>query len=115
MATLIYIAAFLTVAIAITHSVLGERHILIRLFRKTNLPAFVRSTLRFAWHITSIAWCGFGVILVLLARGDVHGETLRWVIGATFATSAVVALAASRGRHLSWLVFGLIAGLTVLY
>lgn len=115
MTTAMYIAAFLAVAIAAAHSVLGERYILIRLFRETSLPAFTRGTLRFAWHITSIAWCGFGAILVLLARGDVAGDGVRWAISATFAASAVVALIGSRGRHFAWLVFGLIAVLVVAY
>lgn len=38
MNTLLYIAAFLTVAIGIAHSYLGEHYILIRLFRRDNLP-----------------------------------------------------------------------------
>jgi thiamine transporter ThiT len=115
MATAMYLAAFLAVAIAAVHSVLGERYILVRLFRKTRLPTFVSGTLRFAWHITSIAWRGFGAILVLLARGDVAGDGVRWAISATFAASAVVALIGSRGRHLAWPAFGLIAGLAVAY
>ncbi len=38
MTTLLYIAAFLTFAIGVVHSILGERYILIRLFRRDNLP-----------------------------------------------------------------------------
>jgi thiamine transporter ThiT len=115
MAASMYIAAFLAVAIAAAHSVLGERYILVRLYRNTRLPTFVSGTLRFAWHIRSIAWSGFGAILVLLARGDLAGNSVRWAISATFAASAVVALIGSRGRHLAWPVFGLIAGLAIAY
>ena len=64
MTSLLYITAFLTFTIGVAHSVLGERYILIRLFRRNNLPKlfggpeFTILTLRFAWHITTIAWWG---------------------------------------------------------
>ncbi len=61
MAALLYFAAFLSVALGIAHSVLGERYILTRLFRRADLPKlfgsseFTVRTLRFAWHITTVA------------------------------------------------------------
>ena len=54
MRTTLYVAAFLIVAVGIAHSYLGERYILIRLFRRENLPelfgsaGFTIRTLRFA-------------------------------------------------------------------
>jgi len=57
-------AAVLTILVAAAHSYLGERYILIRLLRRNDLPKlfggveFTKKTLRFAWHITSIAWLG---------------------------------------------------------
>ncbi len=44
MKTLLYIAAFFTFAIGIVHSVLGERYILVRLFRRKNLPKLFGGT-----------------------------------------------------------------------
>jgi len=38
MKELLYLAAFLVAALGIAHSVLGERYILVRLFRRDNLP-----------------------------------------------------------------------------
>jgi hypothetical protein len=78
------------------------------------MSKFVSRTLRFAWHITSIAWCGFGAILVLMARGEASGRRVGMVVGVTFALTAVVVIS-SRGRHLAWIVFGLIAVLAVVY
>ena len=55
-------AATLAVGVGLAHSYLGERYILTRLFRRTPLPplfgsdTFTRRTLRFAWHITTVAW-----------------------------------------------------------
>jgi len=114
------VAATLTVLLAAAHSYLGERYILIRLFRRGDLPKlfggtrFTQDTLRLAWHITSVAALGFaGLLLALALPGPpmepwVHG----WIIGATFAACGLVALVGSGGRHLSWIVFFSIAALT---
>lgn len=112
MSTGLLIAAFLLVAIAIVHSVLGERYILVRLFRRENLPRlfgsdwFTKRTLRFAWHLTSVAWLGFAVLLVVLAQpGAIAPHLLARVVSVTFLLTALIAGVASRGRHLSWIVF----------
>lgn len=112
------VAAALAALIAVAHSYLGERYILIRLFQRDDLPKlfggveFTKQTLRFAWHITSIAWLGFaGVIAALGAFPSDAGRTQALVVSATFGLSGVVALVGSRGRHLSWMVFFAIAAL----
>ena len=105
-------AATLAILTAGAHSYLGERYLLVRLFRRTDLPKllggteFTKRTLRFAWHLTSIAWLGFAALLVSLGRdgGGTFSE-LSWVICGTFGVSSLVALVGSRGRHLSWVVF----------
>lgn len=105
------VAALLAVGIGLAHSFLGEKYILIRLFRQP-LPhlfgddRFTRQTLRFAWHLTTVAWFGLAAIMILLQLEDASRLNLLRVIGATFAVTAVTALVASHGRHLSWLVFG---------
>lgn len=112
-------AAILTVLLAAAHSYLGERYILIRLFRRGDLPKlfggtrFTQDTLRLAWHITSVAALGFaGLLLALALPGGVAPRVHGRVIGATFAVNGLVALVGSRGRHLSWIVFFSIAALT---
>jgi hypothetical protein len=108
------VAIVLLVLIGAAHSYLGERYILMRLFRRGPLPRlfgsdlFTRRTLRFAWHITTIAWWGAAATLWALAGGSARGGIL--AVSATFAVSAAVALIGSRGRHLAWLVFAIIAG-----
>ena len=108
------LAVILIVLIGFAHSYLGERYILIRLFRHP-LPElfgsddFTRKTLRFAWHITTVAWLGFGAILLQIHRDDLSRGSILGAIGITFGITAAIALVASRGRHLSWIVFGLIA------
>lgn len=118
MSTPLLAAAVLAALLALAHSYLGERYILIRLFRREDLPKlfggaeFTKQTLRFAWHLTSVAWVGFaGVLGALAASSDGAGRTQAQIISATFALSGVVGLVGSRGRHLSWVVFFLIAAL----
>ena len=119
MTTALYAAALLTVAIGVAHSWLGERYLLMRLFRRGNLPAlfggeeFTRNTLRFAWHVTSIAWWGFAAILLVLADGPPPQQTLGLIIGVTFLLHFAITLIASRGKHLAWPVFLAIGLLTI--
>ena len=119
MNTPLVIAAALMVLLAVAHSYLGERYILIRLFRRSDLPKlfggtdFTRRTLRFAWHITSVFALGFAAILVLLTSSapDVARNTAR-VIAVSSLVCGFVALIGSRARHLSWIVFFAAAALT---
>jgi hypothetical protein len=119
MAVWLWVAAVATVAIGVAHSWLGERYLLQRLFRRSDLPKLLGSTeftirtLRFAWHITTLAWWGFAAQLVLLARDRATPAAVAGTVAVTFLVSFLVSLLASRGRHLSWLVFlliGLVAG-----
>ena len=118
---MLILAAFLAFGIGIVHSALGERYILMRLFRGSRIPPlfggdqFTKRTLRFAWHLTTVAWWGFAYLLVLLSRdaADLEPAVLRAVAGTFFVTGAI-ALVASRGKHLSWVVFWAIAALCAL-
>lgn len=107
------VAAGLALAVGGAHSYLGERFILTRLFRRTDLPAlfgsdvFTKRTLRFAWHLNTIAWIGASATFIALGRGSAQ-QGIR-VLSLTFLLSAVVTLLISRGRHLAWIVFAAIA------
>lgn len=109
-------AALLAIGIGLVHSYLGEKYILMRLFRQP-LPKlfgddhFTKQTIRFVWHILSITWFGFAAALVMLNSPDVSRSGLLMVVGITFGVTGLVALIASRGRHLSWIVFGAISAL----
>jgi hypothetical protein len=120
MNTLLLVAAGLVLLVGAAHSYLGERYILIRLFRRTDLPKvfgsdlFTRQTLRFAWHLTTVAWWGTAAILVAAAAsrsGTVSVGQIGAAVAATSLVSAVVAFVGSRGRHLSWVAFLAIAAL----
>lgn len=108
------VAAALTVLVSAAHSYLGERYVLTRLFRR-DLPkllggtGFTKQVLRFAWHLTSVAWLGFGALLLALAAGSPTPATLRTIVAVTFGVHALITLVVSRGRHLAWIAFLAIA------
>lgn len=112
------IAVFLCVAIGAIHSYLGERFILIRLFRQTQIPHlfgsdfFTKRTLRFAWHLTTVAWCGLAYLTWAVSRNPADlPQVVLQTVGWVFLISGAMALFASKGKHLSWLVFWTIAAL----
>lgn len=108
---LLMLAAFLTFAVGLAHSYLGEKYILMRLFRRDDLPkllgdqVFTVRTLRFAWHVTTLAWWGFGAMLWCASRGELTAASALDVLGVTMLVTAATILFASRGRHLAWPVF----------
>ncbi len=111
------IGAVLALGIGLAHSYLGERYILIRLFKRGNLPHlfgsddFTRRTLRFVWHVTTIAWWGLGAVMAVYATGQIDqpGRAALAVMALTFLVTAAITLLITRGRHLSWVVFLAIA------
>lgn len=111
-------AAILCFVTGIIHSYLGERFILIRLFRGDKVPHlfgsdfFPKRTLRFAWHITTFAWWGFGYLLWVVAEEPENiNQIVLNTISAVFFMSGVFAFGFTKGKHLSWIVFWAIAGL----
>ena len=112
------IAAVLILLLGLVHSLLGERYILVRLFRRDNLPRlfgsdlFTKRTLRFAWHLTTVVWLGIAALLVQLASGRPLGAPdIGAALAITAGASGLVALVGSRGRHPAWIVFLVVAGL----
>lgn len=115
----LHLAAALTFLLGLAHSVLGERFILIRLFRRADLPKlfggteFTTRTLRFAWHITTIAWWGMATLLWLAGSGELTERATLMVIGYSFVVAGLLPLVITRGRHLSWLVLFLVGGIAL--
>ena len=99
---MLYLAAVLLFLLGLAHSLLGERYILVRLFRRDNLPRlfgspeFTVRTLRFAWHITTVAWWGLAALLVAIAQDGFGppetGATVARIIGWTAIISGLLPL-----------------------
>lgn len=113
---MLQLAAALVALLGIAHSYLGERYLLIRLFRRDNLPkllgstAFTQRTLRFAWHLTTVMAFGFAALLLQLA-GGAAGPALVRTIGGTLLLGGLLPLVHTRGRHLAWVVLFIAGGL----
>jgi len=86
------------------------------LFRRGDLPKIrgsgqtTQKTIRIAWHVTTILFWVFGLILLLMARNALTVQSMSAVMAGTFLPMGVLSLVASRGRHVSWLPFLIIGG-----
>ena len=106
---MLYAAAFLIFATGLAHSVLGERYILVRLFKGQDLPklfgdtSFTVGTLRFVGHLTTVAWWGFAYMLVLAKQDQLSGHSGLQVVCAVAVISGFFPLFFTRGKHLSWI------------
>lgn len=114
---MLLLAAALIFLTGCAHSYLGEKYILMRLFKRGDLPklfgdtAFTEGTLRFAWHITTLAWWAITALLMLGHQGALSRTTVLQVIVVVALASAALPIVFTRGRHLSWIVFVLVAAL----
>jgi hypothetical protein len=91
------------VVLAIAHSALGEAKLIGPLisgdFPPLGIPSpFAKRVLRFAWHLTSVAWLGLAAALWIAPH-------CAPVVGLTLAISGVVTHASTRGAHFAWSVF----------
>jgi hypothetical protein len=113
------VAGCLSIAIAVAHSVLGERLVVTPLIMQgESLPKlggsrrFMRRVIRFGWHLTSVAFIGLGALLVSMSKEPMQYVTSLEIICVTFAVSSLTVLIGSRGKHFAWPVFAVIAALT---
>lgn len=114
-------AAVLTVVVGIVHSWLGEIRIVSPLVDGPmraplmEKSKFARRVVRFAWHITTLAWLGFAAILAVLATGPLggHDHIILIAIAATFMISGLISFIISRGRHVGWPLFFAIGATTL--
>ena len=107
----IWIAAALLFVVAIAHSVLGEKFLIHPLIASPDwtLPvlsrAYANRLLRFAWHLTTMAWGGLAIVLV--------GVPIAYAFAAVCLASAAWILGMLPG-HVAWPAL-LAAGLLVLW
>ena len=117
---MLLIASLLIFITGCAHSYLGERYIIMRLLKRDGLPKlfggteFTAGTLRFAWHITTVAWWAFALLLALASQNALSSTLVLQVIAGASVISAALPLFFTRGKHLSWLVFLLVAALVFL-
>jgi hypothetical protein len=113
------IATVLLLLMGVVHSYLGERYILIRLFKRDNLlkvigsTAFTIGTLRFVWHLTTVAWGALGFLVFCAGNGAINKDQVLTVIGVASLGSAAFPLYFTRGKHLSWVVFTIVGAMVL--
>lgn len=114
---MLYLAAALMFVTGLAHSYLGERYLLMRLFKRDNLPkllgdvAFTKGTLRFVWHLTTVAWWGLAYLVFSAAQSGLPVTLTLRVIAVVALVSGLFPLFFTRGRHLSWIVFFVVGAL----
>lgn len=117
---MIYFAAALLIILGLAHSILGERYIVSPLLRRDSLPklfggtSFTAATLRFAWHLTTVAWWGLAATLFASLDTSSTHLSVRQCVGVTAIASATLPLILTRGRHASWLVLLIVGVLSML-
>jgi hypothetical protein len=80
-AVLLYAAGWLTVAMALLHSFLGETDV----FPRARIePERLRSLIRSTWHCSAVAWASIGILLIAapkmgseMARASIIGTPHR--------------------------------------
>lgn len=108
---LLFVSAGISVLIAVLHSYLGEKRILPRLLANAGSmfrgdPALMSSILRWAWHLTSLAWITLALILVAMTRVPADVRTLPVaIIAGCLALSGLVCILTTHGRHIAWPFF----------
>lgn len=112
------LAAILCAAISFFHSWLGERRLIAPMLQPPMhigvlKHSFARGLVRFVWHLSSLTWCGIGLVLATLAFLPLERSGF-WVLaitGSTFFITGILALWIGRQRHHAWIGFLAIAGL----
>lgn len=115
-APLLLLAAAIVGYVGVMHSILGERLVIGRLLLLPDLPllrndpVFTGNILRRAWHLTSLAWCAFAVLLLALALAPDGGPRVTaTIVSLTLLASAAISLAGIGLSHPLWWLF-LVAG-----
>lgn len=110
-------AITLIVLLGLAHSYLGERYILMRLFKRGDLPKvlgsaeFTAGTLRFVWHLITLVWWGIAAVLWQASGPTLDTTVVQRVFAVVAFLSGLLPLFFTRGRHLSWVAFFVVAAL----
>ena len=111
------IAAAALFAIGVMHSVVaewkGERRLVWRITQLTLFDSsdekdlLAKRIVRLAWHLTSLVWCGCGVVLAYIAFVEASESIIVIVriLSVVFLLHSALSLAIVRGRHNSWVGF----------
>ena len=107
---LLQCAGLAVIVVALIHGLLGETTVFAR---ASIAPERLRTLLRLVWQAGTVAWIGYG--LLLIAAPWMGSEPARHWIAITaivvFASAACANAVATRARHFGWVM---LAGAVVL-
>lgn len=105
-------AGIIIIIIGTIHSLLGEKTVIQPLLARDTAPPYIKRLMRVGWHITTFFWWAIAAHLVAMHFWPGRErESFLTIMSMVFGLSAIVALIASRGRHLSWIGFGSVTAL----
>jgi hypothetical protein len=109
---LLQCAGFAAIAAALVHGAIGETRIFPRI---TIEPRRLRALIRIVWQAGTVAWLGFGTLLI--ATPSMASEPARrWIVitsACVFAFAAFGNAFATRGRHFGWAVLSGVVALAI--
>ena len=120
------LGALVLTGAAVAHSLVGEKVVLRRLYRRVGPRAeegrragddpSTRRAVRLAWHSVSIALLGYAMLLFTAAFdqaafGD-RWATVAQLLATTFAGLAVLSLVIAKGRHTGWMWYAAAAAMS---
>jgi hypothetical protein len=105
-------AGVLAILVAVAHGAIAE----LRVFPKARVePQRTRNLLRGVWQLSTVAWIGFG--LLLIAAPSFGSQVARqWVIAmavVVYGFAAVGNAMATRGRHVGWCLMSVVIALAL--
>ncbi|OAF02325.1 hypothetical protein AYJ54_27585 [Bradyrhizobium centrolobii] len=109
---LLQCAGLATIAVALTHGILGET----KVFARARIePERLRTLIRLVWQTSTVAWIGGGVLLI--ATPWMASEPARhWIIATLACVFAFAAFAnawATRGRHFGWMALSAVVAMAI--
>ena len=104
--TFLWLAAVLTLATALLHSVFGERRLitpLLSLNEGVLQTDRTRKLVRFSWHATSLLWIVIAYVLASAARNFSAADPfLIGLIGTIHLAVGLFDLVMTKGKHVGW-------------
>jgi hypothetical protein len=106
-------AGALAIVTAVMHGAIAE----LGIFNNARIePRGTRRLLRLIWQASTIDWIGIGILLI--ATPALGSEVARrWIIAVAvlvYGYGAIGNAVATRGRHLGWLLMGLVVALALM-
>jgi len=107
---MLILAAITLIIIAFVHSTLGEMKVIQPLYADSSLTPYVKRLIRVSWHLITVFWMAIALYLVTMdLYPGAERKSFLIIMSSVFSCITLLALFASKGRHLSYIGFGLIA------